>query len=506
MKTVFLLFDSLNRRALSCYGGAIPTPNFDRLAARGVRFDTHYVGSLPCMPARRDMMTGRLGFMHRSWGPLEPFDDNFPELLRQNGVYSHLVTDHYHYFQDGGSTYHNRYSSYDFIRGQESDHWIADVNPPMVRIRDTYHPNQIEEHRNGHRLQGAINRTALKDESDYPIVKCFDAGLDFLARNGESENWLLQIETFDPHEPFVAPDRYRAKFPSGYNGPIYDWPRYRASNETPEETGELRRNYAALVAFCDDQLGRLLDDFDANNRWKDTAIVLTTDHGLMLGEHDWWGKNQMPFYDEIARIPLIVVHPDMTPGTSDALTQTTDIMPTLLDLFGIAPPEDVTGASVLPVAQGRAEKVRDLAIFGIYAGAVNATDGKHMYFRYPDQMTSTGMYEYTLMPMHNYTLFEPRELAGAEFHPGFDFTKDAPVLRVSALTDAKRSPRQGGFFDTETRLFDLASDPGQTAPFRDAAIEARFCNAIAADMARHDAPDEIYMRWDLNEYRQEARL
>ncbi|SLN45548.1 sulfatase-like hydrolase/transferase [Pseudooctadecabacter jejudonensis] len=66
MKTVFLLFDSLNRRALSCYGGDTVTPNFQRLADRGITFDNHYVGSLPCMPARRDIMTGRLNFMHRS--------------------------------------------------------------------------------------------------------------------------------------------------------------------------------------------------------------------------------------------------------------------------------------------------------------------------------------------------------------------------------------------------------------------------------------------------------
>ena len=58
-----------------------PTPNFDRLAERAVTFDSHYVGSMPCMPARRDMQTGRLDFLHRSWGPLEPFDNSFPELL-----------------------------------------------------------------------------------------------------------------------------------------------------------------------------------------------------------------------------------------------------------------------------------------------------------------------------------------------------------------------------------------------------------------------------------------
>ena len=76
MKVLFVLFDSLNRNALGAYGGTrMDTPNFDRFAAKSVRFDNHYVGSMPCMPARRDMHTGRLNFMHRSWGPLEPFDN-----------------------------------------------------------------------------------------------------------------------------------------------------------------------------------------------------------------------------------------------------------------------------------------------------------------------------------------------------------------------------------------------------------------------------------------------
>ena len=112
VRLIYVLFDSLYRHALGPYGGTgVPTPNIDRMAARGLTFDNHYVGSLPCMPARRDMHTGRLNFLHRAWGPLEPFDNFFPELLRGVGAYSHLVTDHYHYFEDGGIGYHGRYSS-----------------------------------------------------------------------------------------------------------------------------------------------------------------------------------------------------------------------------------------------------------------------------------------------------------------------------------------------------------------------------------------------------------
>jgi arylsulfatase A-like enzyme len=102
MRCIFILFDSLNRHAIGPYGGPVPTPNLDRLATRGCVFDNHYAGSLPCIPARREMHTGRLNFLHRGWGPLEPFDVSFAGEMRAAGIYSHLITDHYHYFEDGG--------------------------------------------------------------------------------------------------------------------------------------------------------------------------------------------------------------------------------------------------------------------------------------------------------------------------------------------------------------------------------------------------------------------
>src|SRR5450756_1722676 len=111
-----VMFDSLNRRMLSPYAqepGActwVQTPEFNRLAEHSVTFDNAYVGSMPCMPARRELHTGRYNFLHRSWGPLEPFDDSMPEILKQNGIATHLASDHYHYWEDGGCTYHNRYS------------------------------------------------------------------------------------------------------------------------------------------------------------------------------------------------------------------------------------------------------------------------------------------------------------------------------------------------------------------------------------------------------------
>jgi len=500
MRLVFVLFDSLNRRALSPYGGELPTRNFDRLAERAVVFDNHFVGSLPCMPARRDIHSGRLNFLHRSWGPLEPFDDSFPESLRAAGAYSHLVSDHYHYFEDGGATYHTRYDSWDFIRGQESDPWVAMVKPTLDRFRENYHPDQFEETRDGHRLQGMINRTRIVDEEDFPCVQCFDAALDFLDGNGSEDDWLLHLETFDPHEPFVAPGRFREFLKTDYEGPILDWPRYRAVQESAAEIAELNANYAALVGLCDAQLGRLLDDFDDHNRWDDTALVVTTDHGFLLSEHDWWAKNRMPCYNEISHIPFLLYHPalgDRAGSRVDALSQSIDLMPTILDMFGVEPSKHVRGHSLLPLASGTVPRVRDIALYGLFSGAINATDGRYTYFRYPENMEAQDLFEYTLMPMHNRSLFDLRELAAATLHQGFEFTKGVPLLKIPALADAKRSPRQGGFADARTVLYDLAKDPKQLTPLQAPGVERDLCAAIVQEMQEHDAPRELYERFDL---------
>ncbi len=107
MKAIMVMFDSLNRRMLPPYGcDWVHAPNFQRLSERTITFDNCYIGSMPCMPARRELHTGRYNFLHRSWGPLEPFDDSMPQILSENGIYTHLITDHAHYFEDGGGTYH----------------------------------------------------------------------------------------------------------------------------------------------------------------------------------------------------------------------------------------------------------------------------------------------------------------------------------------------------------------------------------------------------------------
>ena len=499
MRCVFVLFDSLNRHLLEPYGGTrIRTPNFARLARRAVTFDRHYVGSLPCMPARRDMHTGRLSFLHRAWGPLEPFDNSFAEVLHRAGIYSHLVSDHYHYWEDGGATYHNRYDTYEFIRGQERDPWKAMVEPPWQRFREMYHALQFSDQRRHKFAQYIINRQFIREYADFPSVRCFDAGLDFLRQNLGADGWLLHVETFDPHEPFHAPKDFRDAFPTDYRGPVLDWPPYARVNEAPEESEELRANYCATVALCDHELGRLLDTMDEQNLWDDTALVVTTDHGFLLGEHDWWAKLIMPCYNEVAHIPLLIYHPDSRhQGGSrrSALTQTIDISATLLDIFQQPAPPENQGFSLLPVA-ARDQPVRPAALYGVFGSAVNITDGRYTYFRYPQDMLRHDLFQYTLMPMHMKEFFSIGELADAKLVPPFPFSKGVPLLKVPSTP---KSPvyfghGPGGQKDTRTVLFDLAEDPRQLAPLTDPPTEKRLLEQMLRLMLATDAPAESFER------------
>ncbi|MBU2483495.1 MAG: sulfatase [Alphaproteobacteria bacterium] len=503
MRTIFVLFDSLNRSAMGAYGGqSVKTPNFDRFAARAVTFDRHYVGSLPCMPARRDMHTGRLNFTHRSWGPLEPFDNSFAQILKDSGVYTHMVSDHLHYFEDGGHGFHTRFSSYDFIRGQEYDPWIAMVEPPVERIKAKFDDRHYQTSKRDKRMQHAINREEIVKESDFPGPRCFASGFDFLDRNRNADDWFLMLECFDPHEPFHAPDRFKAAYETGHAGGILDWPHYERVVESEEEIAEIRANYAALVAMCDEYFGRLIDYLDEHDMWKDTCIVLSTDHGFLLSEHGWWGKCRMPYYEEVSHIPLVIHHPqyqDQAGTRRCHLTQTMDLMPTFLDLFGLGIPEEVTGRSLLPMLPEDAP-IRQAAVFGVFSGPIGVTDGDWVLYHYPPDIYREGLVEYTLAPAHMTAPFTIDELKTARLAPPFNFTKGVPVLGIDALKEAKRVPNNDGigFADIGTRLYDLVNDPRQTSPVEEPVVCKRLYEEMVRELRAHDTPAEVYRWYDLD--------
>ncbi len=432
------------------------------------------------MPARRELHTGRYNFLHRGWGPIEPFDDSMPEILKNNGVYTHLVSDHYHYWEDGGCTYHNRYSSWECVRGQEGDLWkgqIKDPEPPEALGKP--------------RRQDWVNREYFQEEQDFPQARTFALGDEFIRTNVKEDNWFLHIETFDPHEPFHAPQKYRDLYPHEYDGPHFDWPSYDRITETPEQVEQCRYEYAALISMCDAYLGKILDMMDELDLWKDTMLIVNTDHGHLLGEHDWWGKNIQPFYNEIAHMPLFIWDPrtDSAGERRNSLVQTIDLPPTLLEFFDVPIPEDMLGK---PLHSTLADDtpVRETALFGMHSGHINITDGTYVYMRSPEKQP---LYEYTLMPTHLKGLFSPEELQGAELTAPFSFTKGCPLLKVKTFEGSpggEKSPEP-----LETMLFNLDEDPAQEGhPIRDQDVEVRLTEQIKKHLQEHDAPEELHQR------------
>lgn len=504
MKAVFVLFDSLNRHALSCYAPAAPrTPNFERLADKSVVFDRHFVGSLPCMPARRDLHTGRLNFLHRGWGPLEPFDLSMPDILRSNGIYTHLVTDHYHYFEDGGAGYHGRYSSWEFMRGQEKDKWRPALNPPVdryaARFNELQHDFAAEINS---KLPYYVNRDYLEAGGAFPLAQCFTSASEFIDDHHGDDNWLLSLECFDPHEPFFAPERFLQAKPDALGGKIFDWPSYGRADIDPGLLRTLRANYHALVGACDHYLGELLDRFDRHDLWRDTWLFLSTDHGLLLGEKEYLGKNRPPFYNEVAHIPLLIGVPrnaEIAPRRTSTLTQTTDLMPTLLDLFAQPIPPEVTGRTLMPVLRedDPARSVRG-CVFGQFGAAINFTDGRYVYFLYPREPFEADLYQYTLMPAHMRTYFEAFEFEGAQSMAALPFTRGYPVWRLPVRKDAKANmTRRYPLLEARTALFDLKRDPEQRSPIDDPQQEARIRATIAVLLRDNDAPEEMFARYAL---------
>ena len=516
MRTIFVMFDSLNRLALGAYGGtAIATPNFDRFAKRSVTFDKHYVGSLPCMPARRDMHTGRLNFMHRPWGPLEPFDNSYAKLLSENGIYSHIVSDHLHYFENGGTGYVTAFDSWDFIRGQEYDPVEVMVRPPVDRIREKFdarhYPTEELEHGrvatrgttstdSWRRSRHAVNTEFMHKEEDFPTAKCFKRAFSFLELNQAADDWFLQIECFDPHEPFTAPARFKDIYNTGYDGKILDWPIYEKVSNSYEEIAEIRGNYAALTAMCDEYFGQLLDWLDKTDAWENTAVILSTDHGFLLGEHEWWGKNKMPYYEEISHIPLMISHPEAASRAGNrvsSLTQTTDLMPTILDFHGIDAPVEMTSYSLFDLVHGR-ESNRKVAILGMFAGPVCVTDGRYTYFRFPVDLASDALPLYTVMPSHLENQFSVEELQSAELCPPFDFTKGAPVMRMRMSSKIGETGRHCvANWNGTSGLYDLENDPSQKHPIENQQVVERLTKMLIAEFERHGAPLEIYAHYGL---------
>jgi arylsulfatase A-like enzyme len=234
------------------------------------------------------------------------------------------------------------------------------------------------------------SRGYFRDEADFPGPRTMTAAAQWLENDGpHHERFLLFVDEFDPHEPFDTPEPYASMYDESWEGAHLIWPPYmRGAIQhgvlTENDARQLRAQYGAKLTMIDAWFGRILDAMDRAGLWESTALIVTTDHGHYLGEKDVWGKPQVPVYEPLGHIPLLIAWPGIAPGSCDALTTSVDINATLCDLFGITPRQQTHGTSLIPLVTGDTTSAREWAVAGVWGREVHLiTDDGTKYARAP---------------------------------------------------------------------------------------------------------------------------
>ncbi|HEX2850219.1 MAG TPA: sulfatase [Acidimicrobiales bacterium] len=492
---VVVLLDSLNRHMLGAYGGTeFATPNLDRFAASAIRFTNHYAGSLPCMPARHDILCGNLDFLWRPWGSIEVWEEAVTVPLRRAGVVTKLVTDHPHLFETGGENYHVDFSAWAYERGHEGDLWRTRPDPSWAGAPDMGR---------GH-MPYDDSRGWFRDEADFPGPRTMSEAARWLDQEaGADRPWMLFVDEFDPHEPFDTPEPYASLYDPEWQGPHLIWPPYsRRTIEngvlTPEQARQVRAQYGGKLTMIDRWFGRVLDALDRNGFAGDTAVVVCTDHGHYLGEHDLFGKPGAPVYQTLGFIPLLIRWPGAEPGTRSALTTSVDLHATICDVFGVSSSHRTSGASLVPVITGERSSVREWALFGVWGREVHVTDGRTKYVRgpagesnFPLSMWSN---RWSTMPVHGteVRLPPPDDRAWLDHMPG----STVPVIR-QPFAPGDMLPYWALTRFTGHHLFDVAVDPDENEDRAGEAGEKEAADLLREALRAIEAPDDQLERLGL---------
>ena len=496
-RAIVLLLDSLNRHMLGAYGGTeFDTPNLDRFAKRSVRFDRHFSGSLPCMPARHDMLCGALDFLWKPWGSIEIWEQALTAYLRRVGVTTKLVTDHPHLFETGGENYHVDFTAWEYQRGHEGDPWKTRPDPswigaPLFGRTDIPYDN---------------SRGYFRGEEDFPGPRTMAAAARWLDEDApHHERFLLFVDEFDPHEPFDTPEPYASMYDTEWEGPHLIWPPY-ALNAVAEgvlserEARQVRACYGGKLTMIDAWLGRVLDAIDRQRLWDDTVVIVCTDHGHYLGEKDQFGKPPSPIYEPLGHIPLLIAWPGVEAGSIDALTTNVDLYATLIDLFGAESRHHTHGRSLIPLIDGSASSVRDYALAGYWGREVHLLDGRHKYVRGPageNEPLSMWSNRWSTMPLHgrvrNLRLPPPDDRAVLDRMPG----SKIPVLR-QPFRQGDRLPYQAYGNLGGNHLFDLDNDPAENENLVGTAREDDLAEHLRAALIEVEAPEDQFIRLGLS--------
>ena len=492
MNVVLVLIDSLNRHHLSVFEESpVSTPNLDAFAEKVWRFDSHFVGSLPCMPARREIFSGHKEMMWRPWGPLEPCDARLPRLLQEKGYSTAIVTDHYHYWEEEANGYIQAFQGAALIRGHEKDFWRqpVPVDEPVPKWVEN-----IERWRPGHGRRYYANVKDFRGEEDFFPAKVMTDAVGWLEENGQGSPFFLQVESFDVHEPFHVPEPYASMYGDGTGKERFTiWPPYQDTEQLakfvasarPEELEYLRSQYYGKLTMVDRWFGELLDKLDELNLWEETIVVVSTDHGHDLGERGPFGK-QYPHYDSHANIPLFIWHPNHRGNGRgiSGLTSTVDLFATVLEAAGGVVPDHTHSRSLLPLVRGEGNG-REGLIYGTFGQGVCCTDGEWSIFKSP--ANGGPLYYYSSMIFKSMDVDSVALPTGqGHYVPGADLPQWRVPVEVKPLSQ-------------ENFLFNRAEDPTQRKNLwtSEPQQRRRMLGMLRDLLAEEGAPEEQYVRLGL---------
>jgi arylsulfatase A-like enzyme len=350
---VFLLSDDHASQAIGCYGGKLmKTPNLDRIASAGMRFDRCFCTESICAPSRAAILTGKYGHITGAmgWKPYDRRHRTFPEYLRDAGYQTAFVGKYHLGENPPGLDY------YDILPGQGRYH-----DPVFISAQGRHTER-------GH-VSDVVANLALawleRRAADRPFAICINDKATHMpwqpAKRFES---LFANETL-PEPATLHDDRAgRASVAALSWLRIEELARWQKKDWGEPPSGltlkqrrswfyqEYVKHYMRCVAGIDENVGRVLDWLDRNQLAQDTIVVYSSDQGFFLGEHGWFDKRWM--MEESLRMPLLMRYPQLVkPGsTCDAMVLNVDFAPTLLDLAGVATPADMQGRSLRPLLAG----------------------------------------------------------------------------------------------------------------------------------------------------------
>lgn len=349
LNVLFIVADDL-RCSLGCYGDAqVKSPNIDRLAARGVKFEHAYCQFPVCNPSRSSFLTGWRPDTTTILGNDTPLRAKFPDavllpqLFRQNGYFTASLGKILHAGLDenGKRVFFQDTKSWDDCRNFEA--------------------TKLGRQGEGRNLSGGALKwcswlAAEGTDEDQPDGQSAAEAIKLLEAHRDGP-FFLAVGFHKPHDPFNAPKKYFDQYPleaiqlaKEPDDRSVDLPLAIPSAKTfaaftDAERREFRRAYFAGISFTDAQVGKLLDALDRLGLWENTVVVLMGDHGYHLGEHGWW--NKVTVFELCARTPLIVWAPRAKGmgRTAAGLVEFVDLYPTLAELCALAPPANLEGTS-----------------------------------------------------------------------------------------------------------------------------------------------------------------